>query len=98
MPEGAVRHQLETPDTHDVVNTRRRDEDPPDLCFVMDPSRGPASRRHETGDAVETPDPRSTWAQFLSWLECVCVVTFDLELGQAIEVQWLACISILPWP
>uniref|UniRef100_A0A673W0H0 DENN/MADD domain containing 6B n=1 Tax=Salmo trutta TaxID=8032 RepID=A0A673W0H0_SALTR len=26
------------------------------------------------------------WARFSSWLECVCVVTFDLELGQAIEV------------
>uniref|UniRef100_A0A8C5BS89 DENN/MADD domain containing 6B n=1 Tax=Gadus morhua TaxID=8049 RepID=A0A8C5BS89_GADMO len=38
-----------------------------------------------TGNAVERTDSRSTWAQFLSWLECVCVVTFDLELGQAIE-------------
>ncbi|KAK3558265.1 hypothetical protein QTP86_013931 [Hemibagrus guttatus] len=25
------------------------------------------------------------WARFSAWLECVCVVTFDLELGQAIE-------------
>lgn len=29
---------------------------------------------------------RCRWARFSSWLECVCVVTFDLELGQAIEV------------
>lgn len=29
---------------------------------------------------------RGRWARFSSWLECVCVVTFDLELGQAIEV------------
>ncbi|RXM98015.1 Protein DENND6B [Acipenser ruthenus] len=28
---------------------------------------------------------RLPWARFSSWLECVCVVTFDLELGQAIE-------------
>uniref|UniRef100_A0A8C9YTD9 DENN/MADD domain containing 6B n=1 Tax=Sander lucioperca TaxID=283035 RepID=A0A8C9YTD9_SANLU len=31
---------------------------------------------------------RSTWARFSSWLECVCVVTFDLELGQAIELVY----------
>jgi hypothetical protein len=24
---------------------------------------------------------------FQSWLQCVCVVTFDLELGQAMEVR-----------
>uniref|UniRef100_A0A8C5FTS5 DENN/MADD domain containing 6B n=1 Tax=Gadus morhua TaxID=8049 RepID=A0A8C5FTS5_GADMO len=41
-----------------------------------------------TGNAVERTDSRSTWAQFLSWLECVCVVTFDLELGQAIELVY----------
>lgn len=27
------------------------------------------------------------WARFSAWLECVCVVTFDLELGQALEVS-----------
>lgn len=27
------------------------------------------------------------WARFSAWLECVCVVTFDLELGQALEVR-----------
>ncbi|KAJ8387350.1 hypothetical protein AAFF_G00157270 [Aldrovandia affinis] len=32
-----------------------------------------------------TPLP---WARFSSWLECVCVVTFDLELGQAIELVY----------
>uniref|UniRef100_A0A672Z6C7 UDENN domain-containing protein n=1 Tax=Sphaeramia orbicularis TaxID=375764 RepID=A0A672Z6C7_9TELE len=35
---------------------------------------------------------RCPWARFSSWLECVCVVTFDLELGQAIEVRRLAYI------
>uniref|UniRef100_A0A6I8NGA0 DENN domain containing 6B n=1 Tax=Ornithorhynchus anatinus TaxID=9258 RepID=A0A6I8NGA0_ORNAN len=30
--------------------------------------------------------PSLPWARFSSWLECVCVVTFDLELGQAMEV------------
>ncbi|XP_059904583.1 protein DENND6B [Gadus macrocephalus] len=54
----------------------------------MDPSHGSASHHNETGNAVERTDSRSTWAQFLSWLECVCVVTFDLELGQAIELVY----------
>jgi len=28
------------------------------------------------------------WDRFGNWLHCVCVVTFDLELGQAMEVIW----------
>ncbi|XP_061815651.1 protein DENND6B [Nerophis lumbriciformis] len=36
-------------------------------------------------DRAETRRP---WARFSSWLECVCVVTFDLELGQAIELVY----------
>ena len=27
------------------------------------------------------------WDRFSNWLHCVCVVTFDLELGQAMEVN-----------
>lgn len=30
-----------------------------------------------------TPD----WEQFSNWVHCICIVTFDLELGQAIEVN-----------
>ena len=30
---------------------------------------------------------RSTWPSLGQWVSCICVVTFDLELGQAIEVQ-----------
>ena len=26
------------------------------------------------------------WDQFSEWLHCIAVVTFDLELGQAMEV------------
>lgn len=26
------------------------------------------------------------WDKFSQWLHCVCVITFDLELGQALEV------------
>uniref|UniRef100_A0A8C6E1P7 DENN domain containing 6B n=1 Tax=Moschus moschiferus TaxID=68415 RepID=A0A8C6E1P7_MOSMO len=34
-----------------------------------------------------TRAPGTPWARFSAWLECVCVVTFDLELGQALEVR-----------
>jgi len=27
------------------------------------------------------------WDRFQHWMHCVCVVTFDLELGQAMEVR-----------
>ena len=30
--------------------------------------------------------PSGGWDTFYHWLCCVCVVTFDLELGQALEV------------
>lgn len=26
------------------------------------------------------------WDRFQNWLHCICIVTFDLELGQAMEV------------
>ncbi|KAM8778440.1 protein DENND6B isoform 4-T4 [Rhynchonycteris naso] len=32
--------------------------------------------------------PATPWARFSAWLECVCVVTFDLELGQALELVY----------
>ncbi|XP_078091814.1 protein DENND6B isoform X2 [Mustelus asterias] len=32
--------------------------------------------------------PGLPWDRFSAWLECVCVVTFDLELGQAIELVY----------
>uniref|UniRef100_A0A673GSS0 Protein DENND6A-like n=1 Tax=Sinocyclocheilus rhinocerous TaxID=307959 RepID=A0A673GSS0_9TELE len=38
--------------------------------------------------AVEEPEPfLLPWDRFSSWLHCICVVGFDLELGQAVEVQ-----------
>jgi len=50
----------------------------------MDPVTGSGSLRHKEADCG---DGRCAWARFSSWLECVCVVTFDLELGQALEVR-----------
>lgn len=51
---------------------------------VMEPSDGSGSPRHAEPEAA---DRRGPWSRFCCWLECVCVVTFDLELGQAIEVR-----------
>ncbi|XP_027487753.1 protein DENND6B-like, partial [Corapipo altera] len=28
------------------------------------------------------------WGRFAAWIDCVCVVTFDLELGQAMELVY----------
>ncbi|XP_047245183.1 protein DENND6B isoform X2 [Girardinichthys multiradiatus] len=50
----------------------------------MDPLDGFDSPRRDEA----TADSRSAWTRFSSWLECVCVVTFDLELGQAIELVY----------
>ena len=37
-----------------------------------------------------TSSPKKNWDKLSRWIACVCVVTFDLELGQAIEVRLLA--------
>ncbi|XP_074429205.1 protein DENND6B isoform X1 [Larus michahellis] len=48
-------------------------------------------------DALSRAEPRPRrpapasplpWARFSAWLDCVCVVTFDLELGQAMELVY----------
>uniref|UniRef100_A0A672Z6J8 Uncharacterized protein n=1 Tax=Sphaeramia orbicularis TaxID=375764 RepID=A0A672Z6J8_9TELE len=54
----------------------------------MNPFDGSVSPRHEEAEDAAA-EGRCPWARFSSWLECVCVVTFDLELGQAIEVRRL---------
>lgn len=28
-----------------------------------------------------------TWKNFSNWVHAICVITFDLELGQAMEVS-----------
>ncbi|GBP54413.1 Protein DENND6B [Eumeta japonica] len=46
-----------------------------------------ASVTHSNGhNEVPTNDgDLSKWEKFSDWLHCICVVTFDLELGQAME-------------
>lgn len=38
------------------------------------------------------------WDGFSAWLHCVCVVGFDLELGQAVEVRPGRIIAPPPYP
>ncbi|XP_009215843.1 protein DENND6B isoform X2 [Papio anubis] len=45
-----------------------------------------AAGPRSSGRAARTP--AAPWARFSAWLECVCVVTFDLELGQALELVY----------
>uniref|UniRef100_A0AAZ3RDY1 UDENN domain-containing protein n=1 Tax=Oncorhynchus tshawytscha TaxID=74940 RepID=A0AAZ3RDY1_ONCTS len=54
------------------------------------------SRLVESANAAENAESSLPWARFSSWLECVCVVTFDLELGQAIEVFHMTCEMCFP--
>ncbi|XP_051629672.1 protein DENND6B isoform X4 [Manacus candei] len=47
---------------------------------------GPRARR-----AAAAPGPGPSplpWGRFAAWIDCVCVVTFDLELGQAMELVY----------
>ena len=36
------------------------------------------------------------WDRFSTWLHCICVVGFDLELGQAVEVRTKRPIRVGP--
>lgn len=41
--------------------------------------------------ASEYEGPVLPWDRFRRWVTCFCVVTFDLELGQALEVSTSEC-------
>lgn len=40
----------------------------------------------EATNSVSNGDKDELWKRFSEWVHCICVVTFDLELGQAMEV------------
>lgn len=48
---------------------------------------GGTDRPELTADKIEELIPLQ-WDRFSNWLHCVCVVTFDLELGQAMEFKY----------
>ena len=37
-------------------------------------------------DSIHSRDASLPWDLFQNWIYCICIVTFDLELGQAMEV------------
>lgn len=39
------------------------------------------------GEEGSEQAPLLPWDRFSAWLHCICVVGFDLELGQAVEVS-----------
>ncbi len=41
----------------------------------------------EEGASGLTDQATRTWEKFSHWVCCMCIVTFDLELGQALEVN-----------
>ncbi|XP_054575647.1 protein DENND6B isoform X2 [Eptesicus fuscus] len=53
--------------------------------------RGPRDRLGAPSSGSRAP--ATPWARFSAWLECVCVVTFDLELGQALEKSSICYLS-----
>ncbi len=51
-------------------------------------ARDPVSLEPQGGGSAVVTSPRDkSWEKFSHWVCCMCVVTFDLELGQAIEVK-----------
>jgi hypothetical protein len=66
-----------------------RQEKPVDVCDDAEESQ-------LVDSAVSNP-----WERMADWIHCFCVVTFDLEIGQMIEVNLLMiffCWSDLPQP
>uniref|UniRef100_A0A8C2KRW9 DENN/MADD domain containing 6Aa n=2 Tax=Cyprinus carpio TaxID=7962 RepID=A0A8C2KRW9_CYPCA len=63
---------------------------------------GPSSGYHHAGrysETLEEPEQEPLllpWDRFSSWLHCICVVGFDLELGQAVEVLYYICYLSFP--
>nr|XP_060632286.1 protein DENND6B-like isoform X2 [Anolis sagrei ordinatus] len=52
------------------------------------PSRSPSSPPPPPREEAAPSSPSPPWARLSAWLECACAVTFDLELGQAIELVY----------
>ncbi|KAG2470386.1 DEN6A protein, partial [Polypterus senegalus] len=71
-------------------------EKPADLLLnesgLPDSSVSPVDAQNGPGHSEQ---PLLPWDRFSCWLHCVCVVGFDLELGQAVES--LVMISRLPY-
>lgn len=47
-----------------------------------------AASSSSEGEQNGGPNSKTKFESFSNWIHCICVVTFDLELGQAIEVSF----------
>uniref|UniRef100_A0A674P111 DENN/MADD domain containing 6Aa n=1 Tax=Takifugu rubripes TaxID=31033 RepID=A0A674P111_TAKRU len=54
--------------------------------------------RNRTSDDEPEEALLLPWDRFSAWLHCICVVGFDLELGQAVEVRGPTRICYLSFP
>lgn len=62
-------------------------EEPEDI-LQQDVRISPAEEMPGDGPGEEESDQLFLpWDRFCAWLHCICVVGFDLELGQAVEVR-----------
>ncbi|XP_011307173.1 protein DENND6A [Fopius arisanus] len=52
---------------------------------MSEPSCSSSKKESSNGASEENPGVKRKWENFQNWLHCICVVTFDLELGQAVE-------------
>lgn len=52
---------------------------------MSDPSTSANLPNGRSDDKVKMV--KTKWENFENWLHCICIVTFDLELGQAVEVN-----------
>lgn len=56
------------------------------ICFQKQNVFRKFSRMTDGRNSTQTELKLNNWEGFHNWLYCICVVTFDLELGQALEV------------
>lgn len=53
-----------------------------------------SNAKNESESNHEIPIDTTQWTRLFDWIHCICVVTFDLELGQAMEVNMIDKIPI----
>lgn len=52
------------------------------------------SNTEEQSETSENENPKKKWEGLKNWIHCICIVDFDLELGQAIEAIYPSHIKL----
>ncbi len=60
----------------------------------LDPAKSLSSQATSGSNTESGDETGISWENFSQWLCAVCVVTFDLELGQALEVVYTHTLCI----